>query len=86
MTAKPEQSSDNDEKNRRGCECHWEHTSVSSGCIGAEALKVLKARTARTEVVQPLVRLREWDFVLCHTSKHGLPGASDSAGIGELGG
>ena len=69
-TAKPEQSSDDDEKNRRGCDCHLKNTSLSSACFSAESAKVLKARTARTEVVQPLDGFGERDSVLRHTSKH----------------
>src|SRR5437899_5838541 len=57
-TAKQEQSSDDNEKHRRGRECHLKHAPPASVCFSAASAKVLKARSTRTEVVQPLIRLR----------------------------
>ena len=56
----------------------------SSVCFSAIIPKILKARTARAEMVQPFVGLRKRDFVLCDAPEHCRVGTSDSARIREV--
>ena len=46
------------------------YTHVIIGYLFAESAKVLKAGSTRTQVVQPLIGLREWDFMLRDGSQH----------------
>src|SRR5207247_1986503 len=74
---------DDDKNDCRGCECHLQYTSAASG-FNSEPSKIFKARTARAEMVQPLIGLRKRDFVLCDAPEHCGVGTSYSARIWEV--